>query len=318
MEPRRIDPHLLQIEGYPRVDWDAVGPLIVENVPAEGRHAAYTAVAREWLAAVRDTLGTSYAVAESEGFLLLSSLPARTVTGLLAFLERARTRLAHELLPGIADLSGDGKHVAIVIADRPSYYSYISYFYPSEGEFSGTSGVFVTQGAGQHAWGYGQFVCQGRDVLGVERTVVHELTHDSLSHLPLPGWLDEGLATSVESQLMGDGGPVVRKEDLEDHRLLWAEGGIQEFWSGDAVHRPDDRSRLAYPLARMIVHVLSRDFPRFRRFVLLASYVDAGEAAAVEVFGRGLGGVVEQLLGSGDWAPRPDTWTDATESEATE
>jgi hypothetical protein len=300
--------HLDRSDGFPRADWDVVLPRIMEQVAEAGLRDAITAAARDWLTDLRDSLGGAYRIEESANFLLLASFPTKTAANLLAFLERARQRILTQLLPGVAKVKGHGKHVAIVFDDVEKYYSYIAYFYPPEGEFAASGGVFVQRGYGRTGWGYGHFVLHGSVIVGIERTVAHELTHNCLRHLPIPGWLNEGLATTVESVVMGDGGLVVRREDIEEHRAHWRDGVIQQFWSGAAVHRPDDGSRLTYHLARMAVKALSSDYTRFREFVLLADRKDAGEEAALRVFGRGLGGLIEQFLGPGDWGPSPGNW----------
>jgi len=309
VETRWVDGHLDAGDGFPRADWDAICPRIMYEVPESGLRDAMTSAARDWLSATRDAIGGAYRVDESANFLLLAVFPIRTAVGLLAFLERARAGILTQLLPGVAKVGGHGKHVAIVFDDVENYYSYIAYFYPPEGEFAASGGVFVQRGYGLQGWGYGHFVLHGSAIAAIERTVVHELTHNCLRHLDIPRWLDEGLASTVERVVAGDAALVVRAEDIEEHRAHWRDGAIQEFWSGVAVHRPDDGSRLTYHLARMAVKALSHDYGRFREFVLAADGADAGEQAARMVFGRGLGGLIEQFLGPGDWSPRPEQWT---------
>lgn len=307
MELPRVAGHLFLSDGLPRVDWDVVGPRIVAQVPEAGLRAAWTAAAREWLGALRESLG-AYRVDESENFLLLSAFPPRTAANLVSFLERSRARILDKLLPGIADGGRPGKQVAISIDDIETYYTYIAHYYPPEGHFSVSGGVTVGARHGGNGWGYGHFVVHGTDVQTAERVIVHELTHDLVSHRSIPAWLNEGLATTVESLLMGDPALAVVPEDIEDLRAQWREGGIQEFWSGASVQRPDDGSRLTYLLGRMAVKALSYDYERFREFVVRADRADAGESAAVHVYGRGLGGLIEQFLGRGAWTPLPQTW----------
>ncbi len=310
---RWIDGHLDRTDGFPRVDWNAVGPRIMQEVPETGLREAFTSAARGWLIETRDVLGADYRVAESANFLLLTSFSPKHAGNLLEFLEGARKRILTQLLPGVAKVRGHGKHVAIVFRDVETYYSYIAYFYPPEGHFAASGGVFVTRGHGRTGWGYGHFVLHARDVAPAERVVAHELTHNCLGHLRIPGWLNEGLASTVESVLMGDNALVVTRQDIEDHRAHWRNDAIQQFWSGVAVHRPDDGSRLTYHLARMAVKALSYDYGRFRSFVLQADRRDGGEAAAIKVYGRGLGGLIEQFLGPGRWTPRPASWAAAAE-----
>ena len=311
MDGSWLEGHLDRSDGFPRVDWDAVGPRITQTVPEAGLNDAMTSAAREWLVETRNVLGDSYRVDESANFLLLASFSPKHAVNLLAFLESALKRILTQLLPGVANDEGNGKHVAIVFHDIEAYYSYIAYFFPPEGQFAASGGVYVECRHGHSGWGYGHFVLHGRDVYPVERVVAHELTHACLGHLDIPGWLNEGLATTVESVLMGDNAMAVTMQDIQDHQEHWRDGVIQEFWSGEAVHRPDDGSRLTYDLARMAVKALSNDYDRFRKFVLLADHTDGGEAAAMKVFGKGLGGLITQFLGPGDWSPRPEAWSDA-------
>jgi hypothetical protein len=299
------------------VDWDAVGPQIEERTSPSGRHEAWTDAARAWLVLLCASLGRAYRLDESDSFLLLSAQPQRAASALLGSLERSRTLLLDSLLPGIADGAGPGKHVAICFGAREPYTSYIAHYYPEVGHFSATGGLSVWARPGGAGWGYSHFVAQGPDLRAMECVVVHELTHDLVSHLQLPAWIDEGLATTAEGYLMHDPAFVVLPEDLAEQRAQWRDGGIQEFWSGAAFHRPDDSNRLAYQLARLATKALSRDYGRFRDFVLAASRDDAGDASARQHYGGGLGGLIEQFLGPGDWTPAPDAWdghADASEA----
>lgn len=318
MELRWADGHLFLSEGLARVDWDVVGPLLQDRVPEADLHGAWTDAARQWLGALRESLGADYRLDESENFLVVSAFPPRTAARLVAFLERSRTHILDRLLPGIASDPGPGKQAVVSIADIEAYYSYIAHFYPPEGHFAASGGLSVFARHGGQGWGYSHVVAHGADVVTTERVFVHELTHDLVSHLDIPLWLDEGLATTVEAILMEDPSFVVVPDDIDDHRAQWRNGGIQEFWSGASVHRPDEGSRLTYLLARMAVHALSRDYERFRKFVVTADSGDAGEAAAQQIYGGGLGGLIEQFLGRGEWTPRPDTWSQCEPDHATE
>lgn len=51
------------------------------------------------------------------------------------------------------------------------------------------------------------------------------------------------------------------------------------------------------------MRALAHDKEQFLAFVRAARLADAGEAAAVAVFGGSLGGLIEQFFGPGEWAP---------------
>ena len=298
--------HIHLVDGFPRVDWDGVSTRVAP-LPESEWGSAYTDAAREWLTTTRASLNGAYLLEESPNFLLLASCPQKACHNLLRFLEQIRERILTALLRDVAQVSGYGKHVAIVLEDMESYYSYISYFYPDAGDFAASSGVFLNGGDAEHG-GYGHFVSFGRDVTNIERVVAHELTHNCLSHLPIPAWLNEGLAMTSERALVGNEPLLATRDVMEEHRSMWRDGVIQEFWSGGSLDEPDERSQLTYHLAEMTVRTLSRDYERFAAFVRRADFRDAGEAAALEVFGHSLGDVIAQFLGPGEWMPRPDDW----------
>src|SRR5262249_23706194 len=120
---------------------------------------------------------------------------------------------------------------------------------------------------------------------------------------------DEGLAQTVQYDWVGGPPITMTRQDLHEHCATWRDGRIQSFWSGRAMHQPDDSRRLAYHLARVMVKVMHAGYERFRKFVLAARHADAGEAAMREVYGRSLGELVGHIHGPGDWAPQPHTWS---------
>ena len=98
------------------------------------------------------------------------------------------------------------------------------------------------------------------------------------------------------------------KERHIKHQQFWQEREIQEFWSGFSFSRPDEGSELSYQLAQLIVFSLSEDYTEFVEFVNEATYSDAGEAAAIKVYGGSIGAVIHQYFGEGDWSPKPSLW----------
>lgn len=312
MRERWILSHIDRSDGFPRPDWDAISARIESETSEPERGAAFTQAAEDWLLETAATLGGDYEVLRSPNFLLLSSLPQERARRLIQFLERTRESILLRDLPGIAAVSGYGSHVAILFADMESYYSYIAYHYPEEGEFAGNGGILLSGRHGHEGLSYTHFVGYGADLGDTERLAAHELTHNCLVHLPIPLWLNEGIAQMVEMAIVGGLLPAMRPEDRDHHRAVWSDGGIQTFWSGAAVHSPDDSCRLAYELALVLVTTLSRDYERFQKFVLAADSADAGEGAARSVYGRSLRELVDHILGPGDWAPQPSTWGTGT------
>jgi len=116
------------------------------------------------------------------------------------------------------------------------------------------------------------------------------------------------MAVNLESSLCPRFGRRLELNWIERHRGSWDIQSVQEYWSGQAFHRPDEFSELSYELAWVTVRSLAEDYELFRRFALEASFEDAGQSASYEHFGHGLGKHFEALLGDGDWDPNPAEW----------
>ena len=151
------------------------------------------------------------------------------------------------------------------------------------------------------------------DLPHLETVIAHEMTHGCLCHLPLPLWLNEGLAVNTEQRLAGVPRPEYgAAERLHDRlRRFWSVVSIQEFWSGVSFQRPGESNTVSYDLARILVDQLSRDWEPFREFVVHADRADAGAAAAHQHLGLDLGDAVTALLERDtpkSWSPDPSKW----------
>lgn len=288
----------------PIPDWQRQGWPQQDDHPTLHAHA--NGLAAAWLDAMGAALYEGYRRDESRHFMLLSALQPRQVQLLLDYLERSQRRVLASL-DGIASDAGYGKRVVMVFADEDSYYRYVANYSAGSSEpeaFSG--GMFIDDG-------YGHFVFAAGPFESMEALVVHELTHCLVRHLPIPAWLNEGLAVNTEQHFVPHRPRYLARELAFLFQRFWNPQTIQEFWSGKSFLRPDDGQPLSYELARVLVHLLDKDYERLARFCTAAQREDAGEAAARAVFGAGLQELVEVVLGPGDWQPQPATWTDGTE-----
>jgi hypothetical protein len=290
----------LPIPDWERQPWPQTEDSAVLHAHANGLAAA-------WLDATATALvAHAYRRDESHNFMVLSALDARPAQVLLDYLERSRRRVL-ATLDGIAKDDGHGKQVAMVFADEPTYYGYIENYGTDSQEpeaFSG--GMFIDHG-------YGHFVFPQGPFESMEALVVHELTHCLVRHLAIPAWLNEGLAVNTEHRFV----PPRRRYRPEELKYLfarfWNEQTIQEFWSGKSFLRPDDGQPLSYELARLLVHLLDKDYALLARFCADADGADGGDAAAQRVFGAGLQELAGIVLGPGQWRPQPESWRTGTE-----
>jgi hypothetical protein len=256
-------------------------------------------LARDWLKTVVATLPAGYTLAESSQFMLVANDDERLTNRILGWCEHSR-RTILETLAGVSRDDGYGKHVVLAFRKSDHYYDYISDFYPDEGEFGVSSGIFLNTFYGHFA------ICQTSQQQ-LERTIAHELNHALLRHLPLPLWLNEGVTQVIEDIVVGNSNFGFDREIMHRHRGYWNSETIQLFWTGDSFHSADDGQELSYHLSQVLFRNLMSDFPkRIKSFLNSANHSDAGNAALQETCGTSLGARVSQFLGPGPWEHRPN------------
>jgi len=283
----------------PLPDWSR--HPFAEHGEDEVLHAHANALAAAWLDAMTKALDDNYARAESDNFMLLSSMDARASGVLLDYLERSQRRVL-AALAGIAADHGHGKTVVMVFDDEETYYRYVAnYGSESSQPEAGSGGMFIDHGYGHFVFPHGTFDA-------MEPVVVHELAHCLVRHLPLPAWLNEGLAVNTEHRFTTHR-PRYRPNELEYlFSRFWDASTIQEFWSGKSFLRPDDGQPLSYELARLMVQLLGKDYELLTRFCEMANQDDGGQFAAKEVMGAGLEDLAAIVLGPGTWKPDRRAW----------
>jgi hypothetical protein len=311
-----VTPHLLSANGFPILDW-AAAERWVNSIPSgQEQAAAWARCELAWLKHLQATLGPAYALTAKDDVALLSSLEANVVVATIAFVAKTRQRILR-VLEGIAHVPEWGSDILLVFDEADAYYRYVAHYYPEAGEFAGSGGMYINHGCGH-------FVTVKADLRAIEPVVAHELTHACLSHLPIPAWLNEGLAVNTENRLCPspsgglDGRPDPRQMQAR-HRGFWKAQEIQEFWSGKSFLRADEGNELSYDLARIIVSQFAGDWEQFRSFALEARGDDGGAAAAQRHLGVDLGEVACALLErepDPSFTPSPSTWKGTPERGA--
>jgi hypothetical protein len=306
-EPFDFEAALVHTHGFPLPDWNAVRQW-VESVPAGARAEAWSACERAWLEYFRSALGPDFRIRRQGTAILLSTLESHVAEATLVFINKAVQRIAR-VLEGVAGEPEWGQDILIVFDDDESYYRYASIFYPEAGEFAGSSGMHIHDGCGH-------FVTVKADLRAIEAVIAHELTHACLSHLPIPVWLNEGLAINTAFRLCPSHAPANPRQTHARLCKFWGPEEIQQFWSGKSFLRNDEGSELSYDLAKVLVSLFAADWDRFRAFVLAANHEDGGAASAKENLNIDLGAAVCAVLekeSSNAWEPMPESWNDKPE-----
>jgi hypothetical protein len=284
--------------------WESNQRAIEDDKKAE-LHLYWSQAASTWLERLSKAFDAPLQIYESEDFFLLSALPQRPSEVLLEYAQKAKKRnLA--TLDGIASDEGYGKHIICVLHDEDDYYRYVSEYYPQDGEFAFSGGMFIQDG-------YGHFVFRQGEMDSMEPTLVHELAHALLSHLPIPAWVNEGLAVNTERRWAPRPPQYKPHEMAYMHAKFWNPETMQEFWSGKSYLRPDEGSALSYDLAqRMIAHI-GKDHAALVRFVSAATGEDGGHRAAVNHLGVELSKIVLEVIGANFASPEPESWSTGKE-----
>lgn len=308
-----VSENLFDANGLPVLNWGAAQQWVY-GVPGEAAQArAWSACERVWLEHLRVALGPEYLLREQGTALLLSTLEKNVAEATLTFVNKTLQRVVR-ILDGVAHVPEWGHDILVVFDDDDAYYRYVAHYYPDAGEFAGSGGMYINAGCGH-------FVTVKADLRAIEPVIAHELTHACLSHLPIPAWLNEGIAVNTERRLCPppSSAGTTPQQMHASHQKFWGPGEIQQFWSGKSFLRSDEGNELSYDLARIIVSQFGAAWDRFRPFVLSANAEDGGASAAAEHLGVHLGDVVSALLErepSAQWAPNPTAWIGVPERGA--
>lgn len=278
---------------HPMPDWGVEWTLAEQLGEDPAKHTEFwEARGREWARLLKESFGPDYTWYESAHFWLICGQKRETGQRLLGWTEQVYARLIKALGEIARPLVL--RVPVIVTSNQDEYYSYVCPFYP-DGEHATTGGIYLNAG-------YGHFVFCYQDLNAAESVIAHELTHALLDGLPIPLWLNEGVAQLAEISVTGR--HYTRTDEiLETIDTFWSSQTIQEFWDGRSFGRPDEGQLQSYHLALVITRKLTGDIERFRRFVLAANAADAGESALVSTFGFGLADLVGDYLGDGNWKP---------------
>lgn len=293
----------------PIPDWEAIA---AEDAKTDAElHAFWNGIARVWLVELSKRLGSEYKIAESPEFLLLGALSERQQRLVLDYAERTRKRVL-KVLADIARDEGYGRTVILVFDSADRYYEYVANYHPDTAggeELAFSSGMFIDSG-------YGHFVFVADDLTRIEPVIAHELTHALVRHLPLPLWINEGIAVNTERRLCPREGSHFTIAELKSkYSTFWNEDTIQEFWSGKSWLRPDEGNSLSYELATTFIGLAAKDWPAFASFVCAADASDAGDTAAQHYLGYPVASFAEAVLGAGQWTPVPSAWEEGVERD---
>ena len=282
-------------EGFSRPNWKLISQVIEKGVPAENAAEAWDETSLQWADHIRADLGADYRVNSAGEFVLLSNLESAKADQLVSFANQTLDKI-NRWLKDAAWKWDHGKHVILLFAEEDDYYQYVSYFY-NEGEHPTSGGCLIHKDYVHIAMPYA-------DGCNIQRALAHELLHNCVVHLPLPLWLNEGLAVILDSLVSAWRHQILEGDLRERHLAFWNESNIQKFWAGVSFGEPGESNELSYSLAEVLVHLLFSEGKDLVAFLLQAQWEDGGQTAALDTLGVSLGDLAGTFLGPGDWRPR--------------
>ena len=280
-----IDGAIALEEGLPRLDVAVASAWLDAHVQPADRDDAWRALVHQWLERVAETLGSPYRVLDSGPIVFLTAQPERPAALLLDSATSSFQRVAEFVGP---ETAVDWVPL-LAFSDFDRYYDYAAPFYPDEGHYAASAGLCFETDPPHIALAPG-------DLLQLEEVAAHELAHAHVSALPLPLWLNEGLAQLAQERF---GIALPSPERLEEVRACWQKHGLDSFWTGEAFGLPDDRGILAYDLAYLLVKsFVTRDAAAFAALLRSADYNDAGDAACRAAFDLDVRKLARSMVGA--------------------
>jgi tetratricopeptide (TPR) repeat protein len=282
----------------PRPNWEVIRAWVEQHVSESNRAQAGAEIADQWLQKLDDALGGGYRLEQGENLWVFAPRDHEQAGSVLGLAETALAEIV-KTLGDAARVSWLGPLVILFFPNDNIYYSYVSQFYPEDGEFGASAGVCLSSG------GYVHIALQPHQTLNsLEGTLLHEITHACLGHLKLPAWVNEGIAKLAEEPAWHRF--TLDLETAEKIRKYWREHGLQNIWWGNGFHLPDEGQRCSYDLAQVLIHLIVADHPgTLPQFVRHAHQDDAGDGAARDFLGIGVAELAAQFLGDGVWEPVP-------------
>jgi hypothetical protein len=299
LEPFDLPAHFFDSTGAPILDFEALDDWAGQAANEREAEAARQAGRRAWLLHFRDWLGPHAELLETDDAWVLSGYSPGLARAAGNYVAESRRRIS-KVLDGLAKFPERERSTLIALDHEDAYYHYVANYYPEEGEFAFSSGMFINAGCPH-------FVAVLNDLAQLEPVIAHEMTHFGLAHLSLPLWLDEGLAVNTEHRVsVSYRHHQATLETLAQHREFWNANTIQEFWSGKSFQRSDEGNALSYDLARAMVDLIGRDWASFVRFARGAKREDGGAGSSREVLKLKLGELAAAAINTkpqGSWAP---------------
>lgn len=209
----------------------------------------------EFLTTIVEALGEDYRIQNDGVFQWATPFDPQEHDDIARLARYALTRVG-QTIPGLVTTPPSGGWPAILFSCAEEQLAYDRFF--------GGHGEYVTNGGVWRNWPVGHLAIPVGTWDALDAAFGHELVHASLSGTGVPGWLQEGLATELET---GMGNRVSPLQDLYHWKQTlawWRSHPAEPFWNGDAFHDQESVPH-AYALAQVLALRLTNRPDRLHR-----------------------------------------------------
>jgi len=245
--------------GYPVVDGGAFAEI---TGPSRSEQTIQDAIGI-WLEALREALGETYEIVDSDQFVAISGVAPDDIDALLVRMETLAVRVGNRLR-GMAP-RGRRRPLVLLFDSARRFDDYFTAVGGGAGERTGEHCAHFTG-----SW-LDQFLFAPAPLDACAPAMIHGLAH-TLTERDYPYWVREMVAAYAAD------------EPLRDFDRDWSDEQASAFRSGESFFDDETREASFARVARL-AQKLSADHDAFVQFVRKADWNDEGEAAAREIYG---------------------------------
>lgn len=215
-------------------------------VNTDQRHEEMPLSAEEFLSSIAGTLGPHFRVQSDGIFHWATPFPEAEHA---RYAEHAAYALARvgQTIPGLVTTPPTGGWPAVLFTSTEEQLAYDGLFH---GDDDGGEPEILNGGMWR-SWPIGHLAIPVRQWDALDAAFGHELVHAALSGTGVPIWLQEGLATELETGMGNRTAPLNDLYHWKQTLAWWRSHPSDSFWNADAFHDPAS-SQHAYALAQVI------------------------------------------------------------------
>ena len=198
-------------DGFSRPNWGYIQEAVERAENDLSPRERWEEVVLQWLLRLQREMGGNYTLSRNKHFLCLTTLQRSDAAAFLRLADNSHLEISQRL-GDIAWRDTPGPHVVVLFEEEDDYFEYVGFFNPQD---------MMSDSLGMHLdYGYPHIAIRSAGGRQDTLTLVHELTHHCVTHLPIPLWLNEGVAQRLQRFIVGAYAP---RESESPTSTYWAD-----------------------------------------------------------------------------------------------